>query len=575
MSDWPEPDQDTWLDMLDMPEPEERDWSEPYEEDWSEPYEQIYDNSIDYDVYEYHSDKEYSGEEWEYSEAQLSTAALEYEEHLAICEWHSQQIITIREIEEYKRKIEKYKRKVILKAEQWMLELTKYGIEFNQDSNEHETTFKDAIHKFAKERGMAVCINCTEFEYFCPTCYTCVRCHNDNVLQGNKRENQDIQMKCRVDICRDCGNFGASPHNTPYGIICECGSENISKDVCYNTFHLNLDNADTYNNWGVYCSIYGSYEKAISNFDTAINLKPDYALAYYNRGNAKAKLGQYEDAIIDYDTTISLKSDYVLGYHNRGVIKTKLDRYNDAIQDYDTAIHYDPNCAELYHSRGLAKSEFGKYDEAIQDYDTAINLEIASILDVHINRGNAKAKLGQFKDAIADYDIAIRLAPNYSKTYLHRGILKSKLGQYKDAITDYDSAIKFKHINPADATVYGYRGLAKALLGQSLKDGNRHTSQKVPQQEQTKDTHTDEFQELFQKMQAVTDREKKKDIKTNSEFDLQLDSDINSQAADETLDFFSDAEEDLLTALELAKQAGSIDHNNEDSLNLLKPWIKY
>ncbi len=31
MRDWPEPDQDTWLEMLDMPEPDERNWPEPDE----------------------------------------------------------------------------------------------------------------------------------------------------------------------------------------------------------------------------------------------------------------------------------------------------------------------------------------------------------------------------------------------------------------------------------------------------------------------------------------------------------------------------------------------------------------
>ena len=42
-----------------------------------------------------------------------------------------------------------------------------------------------------------------------------------------------------------------------------------------------------------------SYEKAITDFDMAIQIKPDFADAYYARGVAKGNLGQPEKAEAD------------------------------------------------------------------------------------------------------------------------------------------------------------------------------------------------------------------------------------------------------------------------------------
>ena len=65
----------------------------------------------------------------------------------------------------------------------------------------------------------------------------------------------------------------------------------------------------------------GQYFAAIADYDTAIRLKPDYAMAYMHRGNAKFGLGQYFAAIADHDTAIRLKPDYAWAYLCRGAAK--------------------------------------------------------------------------------------------------------------------------------------------------------------------------------------------------------------------------------------------------------------
>ena len=207
----------------------------------------------------------------------------------------------------------------------------------------------------------------------------------------------------------------------------------------------------------------GLYHEAISDYDKAIRLDPDFALAYINRGRAKSSLKEYFAAIFDYDTAILLKPDDAKAYINRGHAKRGLKEYAAAIADYDTAILLKPDDAKAYINRGHAKRGLKEYFAAIADYDMAIRLD-PDDADAYINRGYAKVGLEQYAAAIADYDMAIRLKPDDADVYISRASAKRYgLEQYAAAIVDYDTAIRLK---PDDARAYNNRGSTKANLKQ-------------------------------------------------------------------------------------------------------------
>ncbi len=199
--------------------------------------------------------------------------------------------------------------------------------------------------------------------------------------------------------------------------------------------------AETYFLWGNVKGELGQYAAAISDFDIAIRLKPDYAEAYNSRGLAKAELGQHAAAISDYDTAIRLKPDYALAYNNRGNAKAELGQHFAAISDFDIAIRLKPDDALAYYNRGNAKAELGQYAAAISDYDTAIRLKPDDV-KAYYNRGNMKYRLEQFSAAISDYDTAIRFNPDYAKAYYNRGIVKAQLDRTLAAKRDIRTALR-------------------------------------------------------------------------------------------------------------------------------------
>ena len=114
--------------------------------------------------------------------------------------------------------------------------------------------------------------------------------------------------------------------------------------------------------------------------DTVVKCRGNWR-AHYNRGNAYYSKGEDDRAISDFDEAIRLRPRFAIAYNNRGVVYRKQGKYELAISDFDRAIKLNPKYAKAYLNRGLAYSNKGDYELVIPDLDKAIQL----------NPSNAKA----------------------------------------------------------------------------------------------------------------------------------------------------------------------------------------
>ncbi len=98
------------------------------------------------------------------------------------------------------------------------------------------------------------------------------------------------------------------------------------------------------------------YDRAIADYTTAIQLKPDYAEAYNNRGFAYYLKGNEERAIADYTRAIELRPNYPKAYNSRGVVYLA-GGYGraKAIADFDRAIALKPDFRYAYINRANAR----------------------------------------------------------------------------------------------------------------------------------------------------------------------------------------------------------------------------
>ena len=140
------------------------------------------------------------------------------------------------------------------------------------------------------------------------------------------------------------------------------------------------------------------YDRAIQDYDHAIEIAPSYAAAFFARGRAyqdKARWdfeaylneGQYEAlAIRDYDDAIRLNPKNAAAFNNRGNVYVSKRMYDRAMQEFDEAIRIDPNDALYYKNRGDVFRIIGQYQRAIADYRKALSLKIDGPIKKQIER---------------------------------------------------------------------------------------------------------------------------------------------------------------------------------------------
>ena len=156
-------------------------------------------------------------------------------------------------------------------------------------------------------------------------------------------------------------------------------------------------------------SLQDEKDQALSAYDEAIKLDPNFVDVFTSRGILNHKLGNFKESLIDFDTAIRLEPELTEAYINRGTVKKSLGEYQNAIEDYNMAIHLDANSVNALTHRGIAKSALKNYQPAISDFDEAIRLD-PSYIDAYINRSSAKRALGMELEGKKDLDLAIELS---------------------------------------------------------------------------------------------------------------------------------------------------------------------
>ncbi len=137
----------------------------------------------------------------------------------------------------------------------------------------------------------------------------------------------------------------------------------------------------------------GDYSGAITAFDRAIAIDPDYANAWNNKGYALNKLGRYEEAITAFDRAVSIDPDYAFAWNRKGCALYELGRYEEAITAFDMALFIDPDYAFAWNGKGWALYKLDRYEEAITAFDRALSID-PDYANAKKNRDDCLSKLG-------------------------------------------------------------------------------------------------------------------------------------------------------------------------------------
>lgn len=133
---------------------------------------------------------------------------------------------------------------------------------------------------------------------------------------------------------------------------------------------------------GVLYTMLRNYESALQDFDSALDLMPDYTVALMGKGYATAMMMKGnkdispENVINIYDKALTRNPTLVYAWFNKGNILYDCGDYRNASECFSKAIELNPELGQAFYNRGLSLMQQGKRDEAFADFSKAGELGV-------------------------------------------------------------------------------------------------------------------------------------------------------------------------------------------------------
>ncbi|ACT56909.1 tetratricopeptide repeat protein [Candidatus Liberibacter asiaticus] len=198
-----------------------------------------------------------------------------------------------------------------------------------------------------------------------------------------------------------------------------------------------------YNVRGVVYGMNGDFEKALLDFQSALDLNPRYYKVYANRALIRYKMGDVPMAIRDYGTALKINPDYDVAYIGRGNIYRD-ERYSDlqkAFADFDRAIQLKTSDGRAWYGRALVYQMRGEYEKSIEDFSQAISLYSSISPDYYNGRGISYLATKNYDSALEDFKFAINLDPKKASFWFNGGMVYEMQGSYANAVKYYKKAL--------------------------------------------------------------------------------------------------------------------------------------
>ena len=130
----------------------------------------------------------------------------------------------------------------------------------------------------------------------------------------------------------------------------------------------------------------GRYEEAITCYDKALEIKPQFMSLLGEKGEAFLYLERYEEALECFDKVLEINSHNSMRLIMKGEALAGLGRYEEALECYDKALEIEENypkdhdctklaCRRALNNKGSALQELGRYEEALECYDKALEID--------------------------------------------------------------------------------------------------------------------------------------------------------------------------------------------------------
>lgn len=222
-------------------------------------------------------------------------------------------------------------------------------------------------------------------------------------------------------------------------------------------------------------------DKALSDYNEALNIDKEFLQAYQGRALVYYLKKEYEKSLLDFNLLISRLDELpdtktkagMLSL--RGSVYVEIMEYDKAIVDCQKAQTIDPNVSLAYEVCGEAFWRQGKLDLAVSAYEKAIELNPSSIDSLKILSIIYKKK-GEFANALKKINKVVMLSPDDYEILSMQGEIFLHLRDVANSTKAYEKALELLIKSEKAADKYGSASWCAILSGR-LTDAERYAKE--------------------------------------------------------------------------------------------------
>jgi tetratricopeptide (TPR) repeat protein len=216
------------------------------------------------------------------------------------------------------------------------------------------------------------------------------------------------------------------------------------------------------------------YRSRLALWTDTVAKQPGNARAHNDLGNAYLALGRLPEAMTEFQAALRIYPDYMDAHYNLGGILAKIpERWPEAISHLEAALEIQPDNAEAHNILGSVLMNFpDRLPEAMGHLNEAVRIK-PDFADAHNNLANLLAGTpGGLPDAISEYETALRLKPDFAMAHYNLATaLAQTPGRQPEAISEYEAALQLK---PDLAQAHTNLGIILANIPGRLPEAIKH-----------------------------------------------------------------------------------------------------
>jgi protein O-mannosyl-transferase len=200
------------------------------------------------------------------------------------------------------------------------------------------------------------------------------------------------------------------------------------------------------------------------------DVNPDDALAHVNLGNALLEIpGRMPDAMSEYQTALRIYPNYAEARNNLGALLLQSGRTTEAVAEYQAALRLDPEYPDAHSNLGSALSRIpGRLPEAAVELETAVRLDPENARR-RAALGNVLLQMpGRMFEAIGQLETAVKIDPELTAAHYSLALGLAQIpARLPDAVREFKTVLASR---PDDAGVHYQLGVTLSRMPGKLPE---------------------------------------------------------------------------------------------------------